>query len=398
MNSPENNPFTPGRTVPVEFFVGRLTQIKDVQYSIGRAALGKQENIFLTGPRGMGKSSFAAFIRHLISKNEQALAIHVYLGGISTLEELVQRIYDELLKRSSEQTWFSKIKDMFGNYVQEIGLFGVSVGFNPPQEKLTQLVRDFPEALQNLLKRLDGTKSTIFIALDDINGLAETQLFADWFKSLVDKVSTHYESFPVSFMLIGLPERRRRLAELQPSLMRIFRIVEIERLSDEEASQFYLQTFASTNIEVTPGALELMIKRASGLPSLMQEIGESVFRRNYDDRISGLDALYGVKDAAMVIGTKYLDPVFSESIRSIQYRSILKKLFGEYAIQTFTRKSARLSLNERERLVFDNLLTRLKKFGVIEADIEAERGTYKFVNAMYPLYMWMVAQEDLKKR
>jgi predicted CopG family antitoxin len=398
MASAENNPFTPGRTVPVEFFVGRLKQIEDVRYSIGRSAQGKQENIFLTGPRGMGKSSFAAFIRHLISKNEQALAIHVYLGGVSTLEELVQRIYDELLKRSSEQTWFSKIKDMFGDYVQEIGLFGVSVGFNPPKEKLEQLVRDFPEALENLLKRLKGNKSTLFIALDDINGLAETQLFADWYKSLVDKVSTHYESFPVSFMLIGLPERRRRLAELQPSLMRIFRILEIEKLSDEEASQFYLQTFASTDIEISPGAMAMMIERASGLPSLMQEIGESVFRRNYDDRISVLDALHGVKDAAIVIGTKYLDPVFSESIRSKQYRSILKKLFGEYAIQSFTRKSVRQSLNEKERLVFDNLLTRLKKSGVIEADIEAERGTYKFVNAMYPLYMWMVAQEDVKKR
>ncbi|MFH1574426.1 MAG: hypothetical protein ABIG68_10605 [Acidobacteriota bacterium] len=47
----ERSPFTPGRPVPVEFFVGRLPEIDRMVRSVRQVAQGKQENLFLGGER-----------------------------------------------------------------------------------------------------------------------------------------------------------------------------------------------------------------------------------------------------------------------------------------------------------------------------------------------------------
>jgi len=76
--------------------------------------------------------------------------------------------------------------------------------------------------------------------------------FANWLKSFADKVATHYKYFPVLFVVTGLPKQRDSLANLQPSLMRIFRIVKIERLADEEVRDFIKKSFERANMKVEP--------------------------------------------------------------------------------------------------------------------------------------------------
>ena len=87
---------------------------------------------------------------------------------------------------------------------QEIGLFGVSVSFSPPKKGLAELSRNFPQALNSLLERMADHARGLFIALDDINGLAENPEFANWYKSFADQVAIRYDHFPVLMMLIGL--------------------------------------------------------------------------------------------------------------------------------------------------------------------------------------------------
>ncbi|MEA3488134.1 MAG: AAA family ATPase, partial [Euryarchaeota archaeon] len=150
MNTKENSPFTPGSPVPVELFIGRVGQITEISRYVEQASSGKQENVFLTGDRGIGKSSLAAFLRHFVATKQNILGIHVFLGGVSTLEEMVHHILDQLLKETKEEAWFTHISQFFGKYIKEVGLFGISVSFNPPEQDLKDLVRNFPEVLNNL--------------------------------------------------------------------------------------------------------------------------------------------------------------------------------------------------------------------------------------------------------
>jgi len=333
-------------------------------------------------------------LRYLVANKENFLGIHVFLGGVSTLEELVRRIFDQLLKEVKEQTWFKDISKFFGNYIKEVGLFGISVSFNPPEKDLKELVRNFPKALENIIKKLKDKKKGLFIALDDINGLSTTPDFANWYKSFVDKVATHYTYSPFFIMPIGLPEVRDALSEHQPSLMRIFRVVDIDKLSDKEVKAFFEEAFRKAVIKVEPEATKIMVKFSSGLPLLMHEIGDAIFWGDEDGIISEKDALVGILDAAERIGRKYLDPKVYRAIRSERYRSILRKLGKAPISRNFKRREIEEKLNESEKRVFNNFLRKMRNLGIIISNIEKGRGNYSFVNEIYPIYIWMESEKS----
>jgi hypothetical protein len=392
----ESSPFTPGNPVPVELFVGRSGQIKELIRYVKQTSSGKQENIFMAGDRGLGKSSLASFLRYYVSTQMNFVGIHVFLGRVSTLEGMAHHIFEELLKETRTEPWFENIAKFFGKYIKEIGLFNISVSFNPPEEDLKELVRKFPEAISNLLQKIKEQKKGLFLALDDINGLAEKAEFANWFKSFADEVATHYRDFPVLIMLIGLPEKRDVLSNLQPSLMRIFRVVGIEKLTDEEVEDFLSKAFQKAGMKVSPKAMKLMVTYSSGLPLLMHEIGDSAFWIDTDGIIDVNDAAQGIFTAAGKIGEKYLDPKVYRAIRSTRYRSILRKLGDIQISRNFMKKEIEAKLNESEKRVFHNFLKRIRELGVIEPDVESGRGAYRFVNAIYPLYIMMESQRSQK--
>lgn len=390
MNNKENSPFTAGSPVPVELFTGRIEQINEVLRYINQTMSGRQENIFLSGDRGIGKSSLASFLRYIVATKKETIGIHVFLGKVHTLEEMVRHIFEQVLKETKGQAWFKNIAQFFGKYIQEVDLFGISVLFSPPQHDLKELVRQFPDALRNLLKEIKkAEKKGLFIVLDDINGLVDKVEFANWYKSFVDEVDTHYRDFPVLIMLIGLPEKRDVLAGLQPSLMRVFRVVEIYKLTNEEVQSFLNNAFNKVDIKVMPKAMKLMVHYSSGLPILMHEIGEATFWLDNDGVIDENDAVRGILGAAGAVGRKYLDPKVYRAICSQRYRSILRKL-AEFPIsRNFSKRDVEARLNENEKRVFNNFLRKLRDLGIIESDIERGRGAYRFVNEIYPVYILM---------
>lgn len=390
MSNKENSPFTPGSPVPIELFVGRSEQIEELIRYTRQISSGKQENVFLAGDRGIGKSSMASFLRHYVTHHMDMLGIHVFLGRVNSLESMVRHIFEQILKETKGQEWFDDIADFFGEYIKEIGLFGISVRFAPPDEDLRELVRNFPEALNNMLRTIkDRKKKGLFIALDDINGLADKVEFANWYKSFVDEVATHYKNFPVFILLIGLPEKRDNLSRLQPSLMRIFRVVEIEKLTNEEVECFLSEAFRKVDMKVEADAMKVMVHFSSGLPILMHEIGDAVFWLDTDGIVDKGDATQGVMTAAEKVGQKYLDPKVYRAIRSEHYRSILRKLGRKSSARSFTKKDVEESLDEDEKKVFHNFLRRMRDLGVIEVDREKGRGIYRYVNEIYPIYIRM---------
>lgn len=387
----------PGSPVPVDLFVGREAQIETIMGYVKRAASGRPENMFLSGERGIGKSSLASFVRSLASTKENFLTVHVFLGGVSTLEELVRKIFEEIVKETNTQSFFSKIKELFGDYINEIGLFGVSVSFNPRKEDLPHLVRNFPESLWNLYERIKDEKRGVFIVLDDINGISKSLDFAHWYKSFADSVATHYTRYPVVMMPIGLPEIRDGLSEIQPSLMRVFRVVEIGRLADDEVNSFFTEAFARVGTKVDPFGMSNMVKFSSGLPILMHEIGDAVYLLDDDSNIDIKDAVLGIVSAAEQIGRKYLDPKVYRAIRSERYRTILRKLGDEFKDMCFRKQEMERMLSESEKKVFHNFLRRMTELGILVHDREGGPGSYRYVNNIYPIYIRMESQHHTGK-
>jgi hypothetical protein len=385
----ENSPFTPGDPVPVELFVGRSAQIEELRRYAKQACSGRLENVFLSGDRGTGKSSLAHFLRELLLKERNMLGIHVFLGGVSTLEELVRRVFEELLKETHTENWFEKIRGLFGNFIKDVGLFGVSVGFSPPKDQLEGLVGQFPAAVKNLFEGIKDQRKGLFIILDDLNGLVDRPEFANWYKSFVDYVATQQWRLPALFMLCGLPERRDALSSLQPSLMRIFRVAEIEKLEDDEVRQFFAEAFRRANMEVTPDAMKTMLFYSTGLPTLMQEIGDAAYWVDTDGTVDELDAGRGVEVAVEKVGQKYLDPRVYRAIRSERYHGILQKLISDPVSLVFDKREVETRLSDDEKKVFPNFLRKMTELGVIESDKERVRGAYRFANRIFPMHIFL---------
>lgn len=394
-----DSPFRPGSPVPVELFVGRQEQIEEILRYVRATVSGKQENVFLTGERGIGKSSLAAYLRQLVASKENVLGVHVFLGHVETLEEFVRCVFEAILKEARTQRWYDRIAGFFGKYVREIDLFGVSVSFAPPQDDLKELVRGFPEALWNISERVHEERKGLFIVLDDINGLAKRPDFANWYKSFVDYAATHYKHYPVLIMPTGIPAIRDALSSHQPSLMRVFRVVDIAKLSDAEVRDFFQRAFEKVNMTVEPDALSSLVRYSSGLPIFMHEIGDAVFWVTKDNTITPADAATGIVNAAESIGRKYLDPRVYRAIRSPRYISILRKLGEQQPIRrVFTKRDLEAALTSDEKKVLHNFLQKMRALQVIEQDPEAGRGCYRFTNEMYPVYIYMESMRSRDRR
>jgi energy-coupling factor transporter ATP-binding protein EcfA2 len=396
--SKEYSPFTPDSPVPPEFFVGRKEEIEALLLRVRMARQGRVETAFLTGPRGIGKSSLARFLRHIASAQERVAAVHVALGGTANLEEMVRRVFDRLLKDVAQQPIHRKLLDLFGDHVQKVGLFGVTLEFRAREKELRDLVSGFGDALSEVLKRLRPEVEGLLIILDDINGLAELPGFADWLKTTIDSIAIRDVALPLCLVLVGIPERRVALVHSNPSVARLFTPVALRLWTTAETESFFQTAFGKVDVTVAADALRMLATFSGGLPVLAQEIGHATFAADEDGIVDVVDAGKGVIAAAGIVGAKHLDPTVYDVLRSERYRAILRKLGELGPSESLKRAEVRSRLSEAEARVLDNFLTRMKKLGVLVADPEGGAGACRFANPLYPLYVAMEAQRAKARR
>lgn len=381
----DRSPFTPGRPVPIEFFRGRISEIEKIMISVKQVSLGKQENIFLIGERGIGKSSLASFVRYLSEKEYGLIGSHAILGGVTTLEEMVGRIMDRFLKENYQKPFFEKIRSIFGNFIKEVGLFGVSVQFHASEKELRDIVTNFLSILRTIYEKIKDDKNGILIILDDINGLTNNSSFVNFIKSFVDEIAISQNPLPIQLLICGLPERREEMINFQPSAARIFNVIEILPLNDQETADFYRSVFEREGIEIENDALNMLCKYSGGLPMLLHELGDAVFWSDKDNFIDKDDATKGIIMAADNVGKKYLDPQLYSAIRSDKYKAILNKIGTSEIRISFQKEEIERKLEESEKKVFHNFLQKMKKLGVLSSG--EKLGEYIFANELFRLYM-----------
>jgi hypothetical protein len=399
MSRSDSSPFTPGQPVSPDLFTGRDAELDRLRGFAADAASGRLQVAFLSGERGIGKSSIARLVRLVGERNHDLLAVHAYMGGAKTVEEAVRRIFDQVAKIGQGENWFAPISKLFGKHLKTLDLFGIQLGFQPDEAALKQLVEHFDTALRTVLTTLQGKKHGFFLILDDINGLASSEPFAHWLKSFVDSIATSDQPLPLFLLVVGLEERRRQLIALQPSLARLFHLVDIGPWSQDETEAFYRKAFEPLDIVIDASALRVMSTYAGGLPVLAHEIGDAAYRLDKDDHISERDAWSAVVWAADVVGRKHVDPQVFQAIRSKKYRQILQKIPENLGFE-FKRADVLGHLDPEEAGVLDNFLQKMKKLGVLEPSDEGQ-GWYRFTSKLHFLYFWSVseaARSDLADR
>jgi len=392
----EQSPFSPGKPVPVDYFTGRLKEIQRLETAIRQTASGRNENVFVTGERGIGKSSLASFARFVAQRDYQFIGAHCLLGAEKSVEGICRFVFQRLLQELPEKSLFEKAKTVFEKYIGSVSLLGISVEFTKEPSALEGLRQDFVPKLRSLFHTIQDAKKGIVLILDDLNGVAKIPDFAYFLKSLVDELATSAQPpLPLLLMLIGISERMTDLAKVQPSVGRIFNVIELTPMNPEESSEFFRKTFGSVGIPVEEEALALLVRYSGGFPMLMHEVGDATFWFNEDDRIDQHDAVGGLMQAAENVGRRYLEPQVYESIRSQAYLSVLRRI-AKMPRQTEIKRSEILPLiPEHERRKFDNFLQRMQTLGILKPG--EERGEYVFVSELHRLYIWLEARRAEEK-
>ncbi len=390
----KESPFSPGRPVQPEYFVARIKEIQRLERAIKQTVSGRNENIFITGQRGIGKSSLALFIRHLAEKEYSLIGSHCYLGGVRSLDEMMGVTFQKLLQDCTDKSLFDKLREIFDDYIAELKFFGMGIEFTKDKSKLHTLANNFLPALRKIYDeaKKNGKKGLILI-LDDLNGISDVPQFSQFLKSRVDELAASGKPLPILLVLVGLPERRDELIKHQPSIARIFDVVDLPPMSNSESEDFFMNMFGGQNVTVTSEALSPMVGLSGGLPMLMHEVGDAVFWQDKDNNISEKDAKLGIIEAARIVGKKYISAHISKVLKSKTYASILHKISNMPVGTTFERQQILQRTPEEEQKNLDNFLQRSRNLGIIET-AEA-RGEYRFVNPLYHLYIWYEAKNKI---
>src|SRR4030042_1129658 len=386
-------PFSPAHPVPIDFFVGRINEGQRIARAIGQVELGKPQAIYLTGEYGIGKSSLAGYMKCVAERNNHILGIHVFLGGSETIDDLAAKTVETVIKMQIYGgTATEKIRNFLSKYIGKQELFGFSINLEALRADSPNISHGYLPFLRELLNRFkdDGIEGLMLI-LDEINGITNNKQFSHFIKGLVDENALSGNPLPLMLMLCGVQERRKEMIQHHQPVERIFDVVEIKPMSENEMEDFFTKTFNSVDVQVKEEAMTLLCHYSAGFPKIMHIIGDAVFWVDQDNSVDRDDALKGIVIAAEDIGKKFVDQQVINALRSKDYRSILTKLGKEEFGLSFQKSSIEKGLSEKEKSKFNNFLQRMKKLNVLKSG--EERGEYIFNTLLVRLYILLNSLE-----
>lgn len=388
------SPFYPGQPVPVEFFVGRTSELDRVRRSVAQVMRGKPQAIYVEGEYGIGKTSFVRYGRKLVETlppvpgARPLFDVHVMLNYAKSTEDAVRRTVEALVKDSGALG--TRLKSLLAKYVGEQQPWGgVTIRFEA-------LFRDSPDLVEHFLEFLgtiyDGVKddySGLWFTFDEINGLARDTEFAQLLKRLVDENALAERSarVPLLLMLCGTEQRRRDLIGAYQSVDRIFSVITVDRLSDGETSEFFQKAFDGVGFRVDEEALRYLVFYSGGQPKLMHVIGDETFWRVEGGHVTGDDALAAVVTSAREVGRKFIDPKVRSVLRTPGYKKWLMALAGTEG--PIRRGEFVLGMEQDEVTRFDNFLQRLQRQEILVQG--TQRGEWEFRDSLTWLYLRLLA-------
>lgn len=384
------SPFQPGKPVSPYYFKGRHSSIKKIIRYYNNAKDCDVQHFFLTGKKGIGKTSLAEFVKQYLEDNQNALGIYVSNKGIHSLEDLVTSIFEAFLNKVEKGFFERKFESLFGK-IESIEFRGTRIRFKPDNETSKDLVASFHYVLNDLISEFDDY-DCVFLIIDDINGLSEQEEFVNWYKRFADTIEVD-DSFdlPLYILFAGYPEKFDNLILQDLSFGRIFHHEEISNLDDDDVCEFFQNAFESVGMKCEDDALNILILFSQGSPLMMQHIGDAVFWHADGEIITKEDAAMGVLNAANELGSKQIRPDLNR-IESKHYLNILLKL-GKHQVYHFQKSELEQYLSSEEINVLSNFLSKMLKIGILNSVGVKNSGEYEFSNILYFTYFMIKANE-----
>jgi len=387
--------FTPETPVQAEFFVGREEEIKQILQANREALRQKRlKVVVIEGPRGIGKSSLAQFVREKFLLREKPrsggklLPVVVRPGRINKVDELCKRMVENSASElaSLSNSLAKKIKQYFRRLIQSVegvSLLGVTLRF---RSDAAEWAESFPGHMRRLCRlAFEEGYAGFFLIVDDYTSVARIEGFSDHIKQWVEETAQRSVEVPVVLLLVGQLEARKTLIEQNPSLVRILDPIMLERLGEDDCKKFLIRAFEELRLLFENDALERLSKAAAGYPPLLHILGRTAVECDTDNHIDIQDVEKAIRQATIVVGHKYIEPTVYNSLSSRTYQQLLEHIADALDFR-FLRSQLLQSahLNERQKRNLHNFLRRMVEAGVIE---RVARGEYRFSNPLVMFYI-----------
>lgn len=382
------SPFEPGHPASPDNFKGRTEDITKIKRYLPKVKnQGIPQHFFITGKRGMGKTSFVKYISEKVCNVYGFIPIYLNNDGIESLDEFLIRLIEVLINEFNNENIGTKLFKFVSTYIEGINIKGTGVklrefNYTP---LINQVKNDFSEFLIKISNDLLEKEQGIFIFIDDINGLSNNPQFASWYKRSFDTLNLANKKIPIVFCLVSYPEEFNNLSIINPSFTRIFEKINIDHIDDNDIYDFFKSVFEDKGFRfIDDDGLESMVSFTYGMPLVMQQIGESVFWLAEDKFINEDIALTGIIDAAIEIGNKQIKSKL-DKIRSDHYENILLKICNNKKF-SFKKSQIKEYLSDDEKNALTDCLARVKDLGIIESIGKENSGEYEFSNRLYFVY------------
>jgi hypothetical protein len=280
------NPFRPGAGHPPPYLAGREEEKREFERLLGQQVL--LENMVLTGLRGVGKTVLLDTFKP-IAQATGWLWVGTDLSESTTLSEA--NIATRLIADLSTVT-----SSLAVNTVKQLAIgFGArptSVTVNLTYEVLMREYERTPGLVADKLKAIldiawnamQATKNPprgLVFAYDEAQNLSDQAAKDQYPLSLLLDVFQSIQKRGLRFMLLlaGLPTLFPKLVDARTFSERMFRVVFLRKLSDEDSRAAILKPISDKGcpVRLTPESVTLVLETSGGYPYFIQFICREAF-------------------------------------------------------------------------------------------------------------------------
>jgi hypothetical protein len=283
------NPFNPALPPLPHEFVGRKRELKEFRYFLEGTLNHAPMNLVVTGPPGIGKTSFLVKCESLAKTLDRCCVVRYhtverYSKNVEAVcKVILAHIRDELLRKATCDKLSMKSVEFIKKFTVSLKLPWRNTESEYEEQAYEPLERDyalkfaFRHKLQYLLEGVHDDIDAFLLMIDDVQLLLNTDGALQFLHDVFCKLAE--ERFGFMVMLTGDLTNSQLTPGLQSLPARsLFHPVKLKPLSREECIALISDRLSQVNVEFEPELIDRIIEDSEGYPYELIAIGHVIYR------------------------------------------------------------------------------------------------------------------------